>query len=346
MKKIGVGVIGAGAIAEHGHLPAYAQMPEAHLVAISDINAARCKSLGEKFRVPNCYEDYRTLLENKAVDAVSVCTPPDMHAEIAIAAAQAGKHVLCEKPMAVTVEDTDKMIEAAQKNNVKLMVGHSLRYSENFRTVRRLLADGVVGKAILARLELFSGGPVVWPSVSKFFTRKGAGGGVLLNVGTHAVDLLRWIIGDEVERVCGFTGTYGAVPEMVKNQIEDEALALLVFENGVLGELCLCYTHVMFENSLEICGTMGKIVVELPGALSLDPRRTVRLYRGTKGPYVINVNQPRSELSLEIYDFIDCIRKDKKPKITGLDGKKAVEVVTAIYNYAKEPECSRKAPTT
>jgi predicted dehydrogenase len=79
--------------------------------------------------------------------------------------------------------------------------------------------------------------------------------------------------------------------------------------------------------------------------LSLNPRRTVRLYRGTKGPYVINVNQPSSELSLEIYDFIDCIRKDKKPRITGLDGKKAVEIVTAIYDYAEELGRSKKAPT-
>lgn len=337
MKRIGVGVIGAGAIAENAHLPAYSQMPEARLVAIAEINVERCKIVASRFNVPKWYDDYQKLLEDKDIQAVSVCTPPDTHTQICVAAAEAGKHILCEKPMALKVEDSDKMIHAAERNDVKLMVGHAHRYAENFRMVRRLVTKGAVGDVVLARLEMFSGGPIAWPAVSKYFIKRESGGGVLINVGTHTIDLLRWVVGDEVKRVCGLVGTYGVVPEMIENQIDDKALALLEFERGVFGEICVSYMPASFENALEICGTKGKIITERPPPLVLSPKRAIRHYRGDRGPYRISVHQPRSEIYLEINDFINCIRKNKKPRVSGYDGRIAVQIALAIYeSYAEK----------
>lgn len=337
MVRIGLGVIGAGAIAERAHLPVYSKMPEVKLVGIAEINAERCKALARRFNIPNWYEDYHKLLENREIQAVSICTPPDTHAEIAVAAAEARKHVLCEKPMALQVEDADRMIEAAERNNVKLMVGHSLRYLENFRVVRHLLMKRTIGRVVFARLELTAGGPFLsWPAVSRYYREKGRGGEVLFNFGTHAVDLLRWVINDEVRNVCALIGTYGVVPEIVGKEIDDRALALLEFEGGSFGEICVAYVTTSFENLLEICGTKGKIVTDLQPPSPLSMKRIIRLYRGDKGPYVINVNQVKGDLCLEIEDFIRWVRKGKEPRVSAYDGKKAVKVVLAIYESYRE----------
>ncbi len=231
-EKIGIGVIGCGAIAVEAHLPNYAADGRARLVAVADVDRARAEEAAARFGVPHIYEDYRELLARGDIEAVSICTPNDVHAEQAIAAAQAGKHILCEKPMAISLEQAEAMIAAASAAGVQLMVGFTHRFYSFNERAAALIAEGAIGKPYTVRVRFAHRGPYEsWSARSDwFFDRRRAGGGAVLDMGIHALDLTRFLLGEEIESIWASIATLAHPIEA-----EDAAVLCLQLTGGALG---------------------------------------------------------------------------------------------------------------
>ena len=196
---IRVGIIGCGKIAQVRHLPEYAANPNAEIMAYYDKNRARAEEMAAKYGGSVC-DTYFDLLNRDDIDAVSVCVENRSHAEISTAALYAGKHVLCEKPMAVTLAECESMVAAAERNGKYLMIGHNMRFDPVHRRAKQLLDRGVIGDVITFRAVLGNAGPEGW-SVDEgtwFFDKNKAALGALSDMGIHKVDLLQYLLGQKV----------------------------------------------------------------------------------------------------------------------------------------------------
>ena len=196
---IRVGIIGCGKIAQVRHLPEYAANPHAEVVAYYDKNRARAEEMAAKYGGDVC-DSYFDLLNRNDIDAVSICVENRSHAEISTAALYAGKHVLCEKPMAVTLAECESMVAAAERNGKHLMIGHNMRFDPVHRRAKQLLDRGVIGDVITFRAVLGNAGPEGW-SVDEgtwFFDKNKAALGALSDMGIHKVDLIQYLLGQKV----------------------------------------------------------------------------------------------------------------------------------------------------
>ncbi len=336
--QIGCGVIGAGAIAEIVHLPTYKTMPHTKLIAVCDADEKRAKVMAEKFGAEIWFTDYTKILERGDIDAVSICTPNFLHREHAVAAANAGKHVLLEKPMAPTLKECDEIISACRKARVKLMIGVNSRFEPVNQRVKKLIDEGVIGKIFQIRYHAAYAGPYdFWPAVSEwFFDASKVGGGCLMDAGVHFIDLLRWFLGD-ISSVCAIGGN---IVKSIKG--EDNALVLLTFKGGALGELDVSWTYSLrgkkYDLRAEILGTDGGIFIK-------DPPSPLTIYSERKVPQIlmgqVNLDIPTTTAEVmafqrrKVEHFIESILEDKEPLVTGEDGKAVVEVVLASYESMK-----------
>jgi UDP-N-acetylglucosamine 3-dehydrogenase len=208
MKKIRIGIIGAGKIAERTHLPQYAASKQAEVVAICDIIKKKADRLAGMYKVPKVYADYKKMIKEAGIDAVSVCTPNYLHAPMTIFAAKNKKHVLCEKPMSITVKDMKAMIKACRDNKVTLMVEQSHRFDPAHEVLHDYIAKGTIGRILNVRGKLGHAGPEYWSTDSPwFFQKQKSGGGVSVDVGIHILDLIRFVVGKDITEVSGQTGT-------------------------------------------------------------------------------------------------------------------------------------------
>ena len=194
---LNIGIIGCGKIAQVRHLPEYEQNPGARIAGLYDLNQERAQALAAQYGA-KAYESYETLLADPAIDAVSVCSANVSHAEIAVAALEAGKHVLCEKPMATTLEDCERMVAAAQKSGKYLMIDQNQRLAGAHRKARELIRAGAIGKPLTFRTAFRHGGPETWsvdPGQSTwFFDKKRAAMGAMADLGVHKTDLIQFLL--------------------------------------------------------------------------------------------------------------------------------------------------------
>ena len=188
----GIGIIGCGKIAQVRHIPEYAEHKDAKLLGFYDINQERAAALAEQYG-GTAYATVEELLANPDIHAVSVCAANFAHAELTIAALNAGKHVLCEKPMAVTLAECEAMVEAARKNNKFLMIGHNQRLAKAHAVARKLIIDGLIGDIVTFRTTFGHGGPETWsvdPGLNTwFFDKTRAAMGAMADLGIHKTDL-------------------------------------------------------------------------------------------------------------------------------------------------------------
>lgn len=197
MSKLKIGVIGCGTIAKQRHLLEYASNKEVEIVAVCDIVEKRVEEFATKYAA-KAYTSYEELLANPEIDAVSVCTPNYLHAPISITALNAGKHVLCEKPMATSKHDAEKMIEAAEAAGKKLMIAHNQRFVPAHQKARQMIEKGELGKIYSFRTAFGHGGPEGWSADgadSWFFKKEEAFIGAMGDLGVHKTDLLRFLLG-------------------------------------------------------------------------------------------------------------------------------------------------------
>jgi len=313
--RIGVGVIGCGTIADNAHLPSFFRLPDSKLVAVADKDEDRARKMAEKYSAEAWYADYHDLLKRQDLEAVSICTPPHLHVEIAVEAAENKKYILCEKPIALKLSDADAMIEAAQRNKVILMISSPFRFDPAFQQLHKLVQRGVIGKPFMANAVFGNRGP---GSRSDFYWDTEKGGGVIQDIGVHHVDLLRWLMG-EVSDVTSITWRS-------KNDlaVEDNAILSLLFENGALGTLSLSWTYPCIVCRVEMVGEKGILFAGLSSDL--------RLYLaegkvGKKlGVFTVLVKGKKFYFEM-IKHFIECVRKRQKPIVDGFDGKKALEII-------------------
>ena len=334
MDKIGVGIIGAGAIG-HDHIRGYQTSGHAEVLGIVTRTEAHAKLAAEKFEIASWYTDYQDLLKRDDIDAVSICTPNYLHAKMAIDAAKAGKHILCEKPLARTLEEVDAMISAASKAGVYLMNPSHQRFVPVLENIKSVL--DLLGKITFVRYRFGHEGPYThWRALSEekwFFESEKSGGGVLLDLGPHALDLLLWYFGD-VETV------QGAVMHTFEKptKVEDTAILLLKFKNGIIGELDTSWASNPAFNEFQIYGTNGTIRVDVFERTPIEflPNKLKRNKKIKELSFQKLLEQISTAQKKMIHYFVDCVRNQKQPEIKGEIGRKILQVILAGYESARK----------
>jgi predicted dehydrogenase len=330
MKRIGVGIIGSGAIAERAHIPSYLRTPECRLIAIADNHLERAKDVAHRYGVPDSYSNHEDLLSSADINAVSVCTPPSTHCEIVLEACRKGKHVLCEKPLALSLREADEMINAAKKAGVILSVGHQLRFMPNVLRSRELLKKKAIGRVLTCYGQWGAGSVFFgWTTASDYYLKPESGIDAILNYGTHVLDLFNFLFGDPL-RVCGFMGQ-GQIKGVT---LSDRAAAVIEYEN-VLAVLDTFYaaTECPGGNFVEIHGFDGRLTFWLnESVLSFYSRSSiVNKFLGVRRFTVGRGVDYLYPYTREVKDFIDAVRLQRSPSVTGEDGRKALELALATF---------------
>jgi glucose-fructose oxidoreductase len=260
------------------------------------------------------------------IDAIYIATWPSAHCENVITAATAHKHVLCEKPLATTLDECDRMIEVCRQNQVKLMVGYMMRFNPAHVSVRKLIADQRIGPALIVKADFFTSFQARWGGTfaSTFrFDKSKAGGGLLIDMGIHVVDLLRYVTGCEVVSVHSFHG--GPAYRM---QVEDTGTITLQFNNGSYGVMALSGGIPFGRNGVEIYGERGAILTEGSIGRSTEGQR-VRVLRGETWEEIpIEAKDPFAE---ELRYFEECLRTNREPEPDGNEAKSDLTVILAAY---------------
>jgi predicted dehydrogenase len=331
-QKIRIAVIGCGAIAQRRHIPEFEQNPHVELVAFADPVLERAQVYAEKHGA-KAYADYEQLLKEVKVDAVSVCTPNYLHAPAAIAAANAGAHVLVEKPMATTEEEGQAMIEAARKNGVYLMVGHNQRYMPPHVKAKEILDSGKLGKVLTFRTSFGHGGPEGWSvdgRESWFFRKPEAVMGAMGDLGVHKSDLIRYLLGDEVSEVSAFVGNL----DKEGTDVDDNAICLLRMRSGAIGTLVGSWTYYKGEDNSTVFWCQNGV---MKVGTHPDDQVIVELRDGTVERYKVGAiaTNAKQEKSHVIDAFIDSIINKKPPMISGEEGLKSLKVILAAFESQK-----------
>lgn len=307
------------------HARSYANnVPNAVLIAICDPFEPNLTSAQEEIDVPYVYTDYMDALNNPEIDAVVVVTPTKFHHPIVIAAANAKKHVFCEKPMAINKEECDEMIQACDENHVKLQLGFMRRFDHNFKRGKELIDSGIVGQVTALRSNTH--GPSE-PQEWMFDVRSSYG--PVGEVNSHDFDTLRWYAGCEVKEIHAI-GTNFRSPEAKSKYPEyyDTCAVLLEFENGIVGTISGAqYVKYGYDSRAEILGTNGIIKV------GTQKRESVEVVRAEQQVVTDAVTSWRNLFAdayvAEAISFVDAIQHDTEPEVTGYDGKMALILVNA-----------------
>lgn len=317
--QLTMALVGCGYISE-AHAKAFLALRNlVRVTAVCDVDAERARARGTQLGAERVFTSYEELLTDSGVDAVDLCLPHLEHASATVAAAQAGMHVLVEKPIAVTLPEADAMIKAAAAASVKLMVAHHQRYEPEHQRIRELLDEGAIGAIYCARADHnqdFRPPPGHW-----IRNRAAAGGGAMIGYGVHRIDLLRWFVGDIAE-VAHFQVTK---PERFEG--EASAATILRFANGAIGEMAINWVvrRSPWMDMLFLYGDDGSI--HNVGGLHLDGRRVP----ATEGGF-LRVEVPEGDpFTEEIRHFARCVLDDREPLMNGAEARKTLEVCLAAY---------------
>ncbi|MGN0982857.1 MAG: Gfo/Idh/MocA family protein [Candidatus Limivicinus sp.] len=335
---INIGIIGCGKIAQVRHIPEYAENPDVKLAAFFSPNRARAQEQADKYG-GKVYDTAEALLADPDIDAVSICAANYAHAELSIQALNAGKHVLCEKPMATTLEDCEAMVECARKNGKFLMIGHNQRLAKAHMEAKRLIDEGLIGDIITFRTSFGHGGPETW-SISPgknvwFFDKKKAAMGVMADLGVHKTDLIQYLTGQRVVRTTARLVTLdkrGEDGELIG--VDDNAVCIYELSGGAFGTMTASWTYYGAEdNSTVLYGSKGIMRIYDDPAHSI----VVKLADGTVQTYDVeqiqtNDNQTKSGV---IDLWVDCLKNNRAPEISGESALCAMRAVFASIESSR-----------
>ncbi|MGH3301469.1 MAG: Gfo/Idh/MocA family protein [Streptosporangiaceae bacterium] len=340
----GFGIVGAGVISSI-HARAIASLPHARLVAVTDVEHERAQSFASAHQC-GAEPDLDALLARTDVDVVCVCVPSGLHAEVGIRAAAAGKHLVVEKPLDVTLEAADRLIGAAREAGVVMTVISQHRFDHGLIGLRRLLAEGQLGRLVLGEASTKWYRSQAYYDSAAWRGTWALDGGSLMNQGIHYADLLAWTMGPVAE----VTALFSTQTHQI--EVEDAALAVLRFASGAVGTI-VASTAVFpgFAQRLEISGTRGTVVIEdgeiVRCELSADDAES-----GQRGSITTDGRVPSAagarpaDLDIashaaQIKDLLDAIDEGRAPSVTGEDGRAALEIVCAIYESARDARTVR-----
>jgi UDP-N-acetyl-2-amino-2-deoxyglucuronate dehydrogenase len=344
MQKLRFAIIGAGRPNQNfGSQEVYHGVGEYHARAISEyaeLAAIASKSersaafLATKFGVKDIYTDYRKILDRKDIDAVTIATPSGMHGEIAQAAAQAGKHILIEKPIEVTLEKAEAVVEECERNKVKLAVAFHHRFGI-LGEIKAAVDNGEIGKLLIcnAFCKRYRNRQY-FQSSNWRGTWALDGGGALMNQGIHIIDSFQWIAGD-------VASIFGYVANLVHPYVETEdvAVASIRFKKGCMGiiESTIC-SYPDLADRIELHGEKGSIIADgYPMQIRLKESIGQNRFEGE----VTKKEQPVMYIGMHhglIQDLIQSIEEDREPRVNGREGLKSLRIITAIYESAKKSE--------
>jgi myo-inositol 2-dehydrogenase / D-chiro-inositol 1-dehydrogenase len=319
-----VGLIGAGRIARV-HAEAYRQVAGGRLAAVADTDASRREKFADEFGLKP-YPDYRVLLQDPTVDAVLIAAPNWLHAEMAIAAAAAGKHVFCQKPLALSVPDAEAILHAVKKSGVTLQVGFMLRFTPPMRKVKDLIDSGALGNVIAIRAAIFG-----WEPSDEWFYIRERGGGVILDTMIHFADLLQWLAGP-VSQVYAEGGAF-VLPGAKRHESPDNACVSFHHRAGAMSQLYVSWTTGYGDFFYEVYGSKGSVSVNF-----LERQVTSVYIKGKNEAETQTYPAGWSHLNMlwplgyagEAQYFVDQIRGSAHAgNASGEDGREALKVVLA-----------------
>ncbi len=330
------GIIGAGVISA-SHAQGISETPNAQIGAVCDIIEEKAVAFAEKYHVDKIYTDYNELLQDPEIDAVSVCVPSGLHGEIVMAAARAGKHILCEKPVEITKEKIDEMIRVVESTDVKVQCVFQRRIRNSSQRVKAALESGVFGKVLMASAYLkYYRTAEYYKSAGWRATWEYDGGGALMNQGVHGIDLISWLMGG-IKKVSAITKT-----QLHDIPVEDAAVAVVEYENGAIGvvEGSTC-TKPAQSPRFEIYCEKGSIIFDsetisqwhLNGEdITFDDLASANTTVANDDPTKVLTN----EHGVLVKDLVECIETDTAPSISLRDARKSVDAILAIYRSSRE----------
>ena len=364
-EPIRVGIVGLGGIARAQHVPGYLMCDGVEIAALCDLNEAALREVARICGAPRCYADYHEMLAHEGLTAVDVCTWPDMHHPIAMEALARGKHVFCEKPLALTYPLAREMYQASVAAGLKTGVGFTHRQTPAARFAHRIIASGALG-AVYHVVAVYASGrsDYQWLPATRRRTRAVTGGGPLFELGPHMVDMVRWWTGEEVTAVCAQTRTYvkqrrlPETGEMVDVDVDDGAVIMTDLSGGGTATFInsSVFTGRNFDQRVEVYGSKGSLLYDQAtpfelrvcvGQEMLDLWSGYGLYDARYGLHRREEPLPVVPVPTEILDaipgadqrrlmrtfvpdFVDAIRGRERPHLpTFYDGMRAQEVLDA-----------------
>jgi len=336
MRRIKIAMLGCGGVA-HLYLPVFKYLKEAQLVALVDIDEGKAKHLAERYGVEKVYSDVEEAASDPEIDAVIVGTPPNLHAEHVEVCASSGKHILCEKPMASTVGDCQRIIDACRKNGVKLQLAHMKRFMRGNQMVKSIVDSGCMGKIFMAECHWDCAVPHL---IGTYRETEEAGGGNLQDHGPHAFDLVRWWTGNDILQV-------SASIRIVHPQrpTEDTAVVVLEHENGMVSFYHMTrvsYGREHWQDLYRIYGTDATLVVrndhhfpttslESPEIVLYRPGGCIQRYDLGHPWNLDDTVVQNNPFYNQLKAFCECILNNTEPRVTGEDGMHVMEAVIAAY---------------
>lgn len=339
MRKVKVGIVGSR-FAAGLHAAAYQRSGKAELVAVAAID--NLDEFSKEHKIPRTYNDYREMLKREDLELVSVCVPNSLHKEMVVAAAAAGKEIICEKPLATTVEDGEAMLEAAKKGKVKLMYAEDWIFAPAITRAKSICDEGAIGEVLYIKAkETHPGSHSTYAQKLEY-----CGGGAIIHLAIHPIGFVRWFMGKEVVEVVGKVS--GGGKKNLKHQHfegEDWGAGILTFEDGtqsfIEGNYATCGG---LDDTVEIYGTKGVIKIDLAqgsplSVYSLDGYSyAIEKAEMTKGWTRPAIDEEASLGYIdEIAHFLDCVLEDKAPMwgMRAEDGLAALKITMAVYESAR-----------
>ena len=315
MKKINIGIIGAGRIGKLHTENLSMRIPEANPMIISDIFLEAAEKCAADYNIPQAVRDYREILANPDIDAVLICSSTDTHAGIIIEAAEAGKDIFCEKPIAHDLKLIDKALEAVEKAGVKLQIGFNRRFDPDYRRVREYIKEGKIGDPHILKITSRDPEPppIEYVKVS---------GGMFMDMTIHDFDMARFLIDSEVEEIYAAAGVM-IDPEIGRVGDVDTALITLKFKNGVIGTIDNSRKSAYgYDQRVEVLGSAGMADIsnERPNTARLSTAESI----SEDLPLNFFIERYTEAYINEIKEFISCIINDTPPPVTGIDGRMPV----------------------
>jgi len=335
MDRVRVGIIGTGFVGDI-HAAALKMAPTAELAAVAGSSQAKADAFARERGIPKAFGDYRALLDRKDVDLVTLAIPNDLHAQVTLDAASAGKHVVCEKPLCRTLEQADRMIEACHEAGVLLLYAEELCFAPKYVRAKTLVDEGAVGRAFLVKQSEEHFGPhSPW-----FWDVNRSGGGVLLDMGCHSIEFARWVFGKpQVRSVWAQLGTHVHAD---KTRGEDHAICVVEYEGGRVGlaenswakaggvdDRCEIYGSAGFTRADLLRGSSLLTYSETGYGYAVEKAGTTRGYTFTMFEEIWNYGFPQ-----EMEHFCRCVRGQEKPVETGEDGREVLKILCAAYESA------------
>jgi predicted dehydrogenase len=312
-------------------MPGYQVVKRAQLVAVADTNLQRAEWLAKRFGIKDVYADPREIIERQDIDAVDICLPGFLHKQFIIAAADAGKHVFCEKPMAISVAEANEIVDKVNSSGIRLMIGYNQRFERPFIKMKEILDKGLLGSLLTIDITYVRCGSSERYLPPSWRADPAKGGGALLDLACHKIDLLRWFAG-EIKSVGAMKSHYlGA-------EAEDTGVVVLTFQSGALGLLNTSLACSSPYGELDFAHIYGS---EGTTRYSSELKQAIQVYvkgalLGRTSKFVtLNLPSKKSTYTLELEAFYDAIINNQTPPITPHDGRNVLQVIEAARESAR-----------